>query len=279
MERWIGDLLVDASSPEKPKFKSVLVLLHGLWSDSSCWQPWATHFANLGWDCWAVNLRGRFEPRALDVLRQLTFGQCVEDLHRVIRAAPSPPVLLGHSFGGLIAQKAAEEAGLSALILLSSVPPGDIRADATRTLRLLRLKYLPLLWLGQPFRLEEKDFGRSWLASVPAHLRAEIHRRVVPESGRLARAFFRRSVRIESRRIACPVLIIGGNADQVVDVAAQRAWAQRLGADFQAYPEHGHAIMQEEGSERAVRDIHRWLVQKLGETILLADLSRSGPSP
>ncbi|MBI2359282.1 MAG: alpha/beta hydrolase [Deltaproteobacteria bacterium] len=276
MERWIGDLLVDTFPSEKSKFRSVLVLVHGLWSDSSCWQPWATHFANLGWDCWAVNLRGRFGPRAIDVLSQVTFGQCVEDLHRVIRATPFPPVLLGHSFGGLIAQKVAAEGGLSALVLLSSVPPRDIRAEPTRTLRLLRLKYLPLLWLGRPFRLEDKDFGRSWLASVPVHLRAEIYRQAVPESGRLARAFFRRSVRIESQRIACPVLVIGGDADQVVDVAAQRASAHWLGADFQAYPGHGHAIMQEQGSERVVRDIHRWLVQRLGETILLADLGRSG---
>lgn len=272
MERWIGDLLVDVSYPESPKFKPVLVLLHGLWSNSSCWQPWASHFANLGWEGWAVNLRGRFEPHALDVLRQVTFERCVEDLRQVIRVAPFPPVLLGHSFGGLIAQKAAEEAQLSALVLLSSLPAGDIRTDPPRTLRLLRLKYLPLLWLGQPFRLEEKDFGRNWLALVPEHLRGEIHRRMVPESARLARLFFRRSVRIESRRIACPVLVIGGIADRVVGVAAQRAWAQRLGADFQAYPEHGHSIMQEEQSERVVSDIHRWLIQRLGERILLADL-------
>lgn len=272
MQRWIGDLLVDTFPPEKSKFKSVLVLVHGLWCDSSCWQPWATHFANLGWDCWAINLRGRLGPRARDVLSRVTFGQCVEDLSRVIRTAPFPPVVLGHSFGGLIAQKVAEEGGLSALVLLLSVPPADIQAEPTRRFRLLRLKYLPLLWLGRPFRMEEKDFGRSWLASVPAHLRAEIYQRAVPESGRLARAFFRRSVGIESRRIACPVLVIAGDADQVVEVAAQRTLAERLRADFQAYPDHGHAIMQEPGSEKVVGDIHRWLVQRLGETILLADV-------
>lgn len=272
MERWIGDLLADVSYPETPKFKPVLVLLHGLWSNSSCWQPWASHFANLGWEGWALNLRGRFEPHALDVLRRVTFEQCVEDLRRVIRTAPFPPVLLAHSFGGLIAQKAAEEAQLSALVLLSSLPPEEIGADLPRTLRLLRLKYLPLLWLGRPFRLEEKDFVRNWVALAPEQLRGEIPRRMVPESGRLARLFFRRSVRIETQRIACPVLVIGGIADQVIGVAAQRAWARRLGADFHAYPEHGHLIIQEEESERLVGDIHRWLIQRLGERILLAEL-------
>ncbi|OGP20006.1 MAG: hypothetical protein A2038_10640 [Deltaproteobacteria bacterium GWA2_57_13] len=271
MEKWINNLLVDASPPEKRKFKSPLVFVHGLWSGSWCWQPWSTHFANFGWECWAVNLRGRFGERAIETLRQLTFQQCVEDLKRVIREAPFPPVVLGHSFGGLIAQKVAEEEKLSALILLSSLLPGGDPMASTRALRLLRLKYLPLIWLRQTFCPDERDFSRSWLASLPERQRSDISRQMVPESSHLVSELFRRRVEIDPGHFSGPVLVVGGSADRVVPVTALKALANRLGADFQHYPEHGHWILQEEGSEKVVRDIHRWLMQRLGEAIWLAE--------
>ena len=271
MEKWIHDLLVDVSAPEKHKFKSPVVFVHGLWSGSWSWQPWSTHFANLGWECWAVNLRGRFGDRAIEALGQLTIQQCVEDLRRVIREAPFPPVVLGHSFGGLIAQKLAEEETLSALVLLSTLIPAGDPVAPTRGLRLLRLKYLPLIWLGRTFCPDERDFSRSWLASLPERQRGGISRQMVPESGRLVSELFRRRVEIDPRRISAPVLVVGGSKDKVVPVTALKRWADRLGADFQHHPEHGHWILQEEGSERVVRDIHRWLVQRLGEAILLAE--------
>jgi len=135
MEKWIGDLLIDASPPEKPKFKSPMILVHGLWSGSWSWRSWATHFSNLGWECWAVNFRGRFEERSYPILRHLTFQDCVEDMKKVIRSAAFPPLLVAHDLGGLVAQKAAEGEKLAALVLLSSLPSGDIRMALPRSLR------------------------------------------------------------------------------------------------------------------------------------------------
>lgn len=276
MEMRIGDLFADVSPPEKPKFKSPLVLVHGLWSGSWCWHPWDTHFSNLGWECWAVNFRGRVEEGADRIRKHLNFEACVEDLKRVIRSAAFPPVLVAHGLGGLVAQKAAEEEKLSALILLSSVPPKEIQTAAPRSLRLLRLKYAPLIFLRRPFRPEEGDFRRIWLASVPEDQRPDIFRRMVPESSYLVREFFDRRIEVHPERIRCPVLVVGGEQDQVVPIASLREMAQWLGGDLIAYPHHGHWILGEGGSEAIVRDIHRWVVQKLGEKILLADFSGRG---
>lgn len=273
MERWIGNLLVDASPPEKAKFKSPLVFIHGLWSGSWCWQPWATHFSNLGWECWAVNFRGRFEEGADRIRKHLNFEACVEDLKKVIRNASFPPVLAAHDLGGLVAQKAAEEENLSALILLSSVPPKEIQTATPHPLRLLRLKYAPLIFLRRPFRLEGRDFRRIWLASVPEGQHQDILSRMVPESSYLVREFFDRRIEVQPERIRCPVLVVGGERDQVVPIASLRQMAQWLGGDLVEYPHHGHWMFGESGGEAIVRDIHRWVVQKLGEKILLAEFS------
>ncbi len=273
MEKWIGGLLADASPPERPKFKSPLVLIHGLWSGSWCWRQWATHFSNLGWECWAVNFRGRTGDRTLEVLKRLTFEECVEDLKRIIRDSSFPPIFLAHCLGGLIALKAVEGEKLSALILLSSPPPVQITMVIPQTIRLLRLKYLPLLFLRRPFRLEEKDFRRSWLASLPESDHRNVLRSMVPESSQLVSEYFKRRIEVNPTRIGCPVLVVSGREDKVVPVASLRETAQWLGADFKEYPGSGHWMMEEGEGERLVRDIHRWLIQKLGEEILLNALS------
>jgi pimeloyl-ACP methyl ester carboxylesterase len=276
MEKWIDGLLADISPPEKPKFRSPLVLVHGLWSGSWCWRLWATHFSNLGWECWAVNFRGRFEKNAYDVLRQVSAQDCLEDLKRVIRSVPFPPVLIGHNLGGLIALKAAQEGRVSALILLSSLPPGRMEVSTSRTLKLLRLKYLPLIFLHRPFRLQDKDFRRNWLASVPEGRQPDVLKRMVPESSHLVDDFFSGRVQVEPGGARTPVLVVGGDQDRVVSAASMREIAQSLGSDILEYPGHGHWMMEEDEGERIVRDIHRWMVQKLGEKILLDEISGHG---
>ena len=183
MKKKIGAILTEHFPPEKPKFSSPFILVHGPWSGSWCWQNWAVRFCNLGWHCWAVNYRGRAEEKVLESLARLTFDDCLADLKQVIHAAGSSLVLLGHSLGGLAAVKAAEGERISTVILLSAPVPGSDVKEWPHGLRLLRLKYLPLIFLRQPIRIKEKDFIYHWLASVPEHRHASILKGLVMESG------------------------------------------------------------------------------------------------
>src|SRR5574341_583129 len=201
MEKRIGDIVADVFPPEKPKFKSPLILLHGLWSGSWCWRLWATHLSNLGWECWAVNLRGRCGARAHEALRALDFNRCVDDLRQIIRVPAIPPIVLAHDLGGLVAQKAVEEERVSALILLSPFVPQDIPVTPSRPLRLFRLKYWPLVFFRRPFRPEQRDFSRTWLASLPPAERSRVFQTLVPDSSQLIRELFQRRVRVNQDRI------------------------------------------------------------------------------
>ena len=273
MEKWIGNILLDLWPPERAKFKSPLILVHGLWTSSRCWRGWATHFSNLGWECWAVNFRGRFEKNAVEVLRPLSFQDCIDDLKEVIRAAEFPPVLLAHDLGGLVAQKAAEEARISALVLLASLPPAEATAELPRALRLLRLKYSPLLFLRRPFCIDEKDFRKHWLNALPPSEHAAALGCLVVDSPHLVREFFERRVKLESGRVRSPALVVAAGQDRIAPAMSLRQLAERIGADFRDYAGHGHWIMGESDGEEITRDIHRWVIQKLGDEVLLAEFA------
>jgi len=271
MEKWIGNLRVEVAPPERPKFKAPLILVHGPWASSLCWKPWDIHFCNLGWECWTVNLRGRFEARPLEILKHLKFEDCVSDIKRVIREVPYPPILLGHSLGGLIAQRAAEEGNVSVLIEVAGLAPKAIQPALPPAMRLLRLKYAALLFLRRPFCVEQKDFRWNWLNAVREDRQSKLLKSLVPESPHLIGDFFYRDIPSEPNSTRCPVLLVAGGEDRVAPVASQRKQAERLGAEIKEYPERGHWMMGEAGGEGIVRDIHRWIVTKLGEEILLPE--------
>ncbi|MGH7845699.1 MAG: alpha/beta hydrolase [Candidatus Binatia bacterium] len=275
MQKLIGDLVVDVFPPEFAKFKAPLVLVHGLWGTSSCWAAWANHFSNLGWECWAINFKGRPNENQRELLAALTMNDCRQDLLKTIRAAPEPPIIIAHGFGALIAFQAATQENPPALVLLSPVSSDEPKPSPSKALRLLRIKYSPLLWLGRPFRLQDKDYRQVLLAAVLQNRQPEILRTLVPESARLMREFFARTTALSPGDVQSPVLLLGGSDDRVVATARLRETARKLGAEFLEYPGHGHWMMGEKDGEKIVRDIHRWLVQTLGEKILLADFPQS----
>jgi pimeloyl-ACP methyl ester carboxylesterase len=264
-------LAIDRYPPEKAKFKAPVILVHGLWTGGWCWQAWATHLSNLGWHCSAVTFRGRGGQSEAQTLEELTLRDCVEDLVGTLSAS-APAVVLAHGLGALVALKAAERAAFSALILAAPLPPGNVKADRSRAVKLLRLKYLPLIYLRRPFRIDDKDLRRFLLAPLAEIHQSKIARGIVPESSRLAAELLKPRVSVDTERVHCPILVLAGAADQLVPLPASREIARWLRADFEEYRDQGHWIIESDG-ERIVRDVHRWLIQKRGNELLLAEIS------
>ena len=87
-----------------------VVFIHGLWLHATSWQPWIELFTGQGYSCSAPGWPG--EPDTVDAARQqpdavADFGidDVVDHFASLISGLPTPPVLIGHSFGGMIAEK------------------------------------------------------------------------------------------------------------------------------------------------------------------------------
>jgi pimeloyl-ACP methyl ester carboxylesterase len=272
MKKFVAGLSVDHYPPEQKKFNSALILVHGVWSGPWCWQSWATHFCNLGWDCTALDLRHRGTENPPRNFSSLSFSDCARDLGEVIRSFSTPPVLVAMNLGALMALKALEESKLTALILVSPSPPGNLTGAQSRSQRLLWLKYRLLLFLRRPFRIDEKDFRVHFLTPLPENLQTGLTRQTVPESSALVGEFLAPHIDFEPDSLSCPLLVLGGSHDKLTPAATSGRMAQWLGGEFREYPEQGHWLIEYDG-ENIVRDIHRWIIQRLGEKILLAEFS------
>jgi pimeloyl-ACP methyl ester carboxylesterase len=271
MPQSIPGLWAERYPPAQTKFKSSLLLVHGLWSGAWCWQSWATHFCNLGWESVAIDLRRRSPQNLTEGPQRLSFDDCVRDLKEVIHSFSTPPVLLAMDVGALMALKALEEKEASTLILVSPSPPANLETAKSRQLHLLWIKYRLLIFLKRSFRMDEKDFRANFLAPLPVDLQDTISQSTLPESSTLIREFFAPRVSLKPGSLRCPLLVVAGSDDPLTPPATSKEIAQRFGGEFRECRGQGHWLIERDG-ENIVRDIHRWIIRKLGgEILLLAD--------
>ena len=87
-----------------------VVFIHGLWIHATSWQPWTDLFEAAGYACHAPGWPGvgatvaeaRAHPEAI---ADQGIDDVVEHYLKVFETLPSKPILVGHSFGGMITEK------------------------------------------------------------------------------------------------------------------------------------------------------------------------------
>jgi pimeloyl-ACP methyl ester carboxylesterase len=118
----------DSASNGKP----TIVLVHGLWMTPRSWEKWIDRYSERGYRVLAPpypGLEGEVEALNADPspIEALTVPAVVESYERIIKALDRPPILIGHSFGGLIVQILLDH-GLGAVgVAIDSGAPEGVR--------------------------------------------------------------------------------------------------------------------------------------------------------
>jgi pimeloyl-ACP methyl ester carboxylesterase len=87
-----------------------VMFIHGLWLHATSWEPWMARFRDEGYAVVAPGWPGDHETveesrRDPEAIADHGIDDVVAHFAGIIEQMPEPPILIGHSFGGMIAQK------------------------------------------------------------------------------------------------------------------------------------------------------------------------------
>lgn len=107
--------------------KQPVVFIHGLWLLASSWDAWKTYFEQRGYATVAIDWPGDSASVEADTtgaggLAGLGVAEVTEHALAVIAQLTLKPLVIGHSFGGLIAQKVAGEGKSAATVAIDPAP-------------------------------------------------------------------------------------------------------------------------------------------------------------
>ena len=246
--------------------RATIVVVHGLGEHSGRYGHVFDTLNAGGYSCLAIDLRGFGQsggPRAClerfeDYLDDVDAGF---DLARDLGGMPAR-LLLGHSMGGLIATRYAQERGGNLAGVALSSPGLAILGKVVfwkHALGVVLSRLLPRFSL--PTEIDPSDLSHD-RKSIEALGKDPLAVGVI--SARLYTEFcLNQAAAIEqASRVPCPLLLQAADPDQVVDVAGTRRFLARLeGVEVEAhfYPGLYHEIFNETTRESVLGDLIDWL--------------------
>jgi pimeloyl-ACP methyl ester carboxylesterase len=255
----IGQLWLERKPPVRAPARGRVLLVHGMWGGSWYWGYLLRRFAEAGWDAWAVNLRGHHGSDPGAEVGGLSVRDYVADVTRCV-AELGEVVLIGHSLGGLVAQKAAEQVPLRAAVFVTSAPPRGIPALHWPMLRRLG-RYGGAMLANRAFVPSRADADVLLFNNLAPDVRRDAYARLVPESGRAAREVALGLVAVDPACVRCPTLVVGAGRDAITPCRVQRRIAAKYGSEYRELPRRAHMLMLEDGWEAVADELLDWLAQ------------------
>lgn len=247
--------------------QATIVFIHGMCCTGSIWEPFLPAFREAGYACLAPDLRHHEPDADLLALGMTGLADYVSDLVDLVAGLPEPPILVGHSLGGLLAQLVAARTDCQAVVTLCSAPPAGIWSVPPLVFTRLFPHFLHWDFWRKPMKFSFEEIQFLAFNRMPAEEHARIYAQLVPESGRagveIALWWLQQPQvsRVVPGDVHCPLLFIAGSRDRLTPASMVRANAELYGdqADYREYHEHGHWLIAEPGYPVIIRDMLDWL--------------------
>lgn len=249
-----------------------IVLVHGAWVTPASWDMFRQPFEAAGYTvhapAWPL-VEGRSaaelnaEPPA--GFGGLTIGRIADKYQAFIATLSEAPILVGHSFGGLLVQMLLDRGVGSAGVAINPAPIGGIvpGPSALRAIAPILLRFRA--W-RKPYRFTRQRFAGLFANGASEAVAGKAFDRfVIPAPGMIFhQAAFWLGTGVKPERRQQPLLITGGDEDRLVSPYLSRAAFRRQSrsparTDYLEFPGRSHFLIAEPGWETVAASLLSWV--------------------
>jgi pimeloyl-ACP methyl ester carboxylesterase len=257
-----------------------VIFIHGLWLHATSWEPWIDLFQHEGYAPAAPGWPG--DPDTVEEARANPgsiadhgIDDVVEHYAAMIREMPVLPILIGHSFGGMIAQKLLGQDLAAAAVAIDAA---QIKGVLPLPLSALRAtlpafknpgnKHKAVSLSAEQFRFA---FGNALSEEESAAL---FERWTIPAPGKplfeAAAANFNphSPAKVDTaNELRGPLLLMTGGKDHTVPESITRATLKQYRhsdavTDITDFPDRGHSLTIDSGWREVADTVLNWLRQQ-----------------
>lgn len=258
-----------------------VVFVHGLWLHSSSWQPWIEVFREAGFDPVAPEWPGTpsesVAAARADAQAAAGYGiTAVADHYaRIIGSLDAKPVLIGHSFGGLLVQNLLGRGLAQAAVAIDPAPIKGVLALPVSALRVASIALRNPANRTRAISLTAEQFRYGFGNALSADESAELFERwTIPSPGRplfeagLANFSPNSPAKVNTGNPhRGPLLLIAGGNDHTVPPAivkgTHRLYAKSTAVtDYKEFADRGHSLTVDHGWRDVADAALAWLGQQ-----------------
>ncbi|MES2596185.1 MAG: alpha/beta hydrolase [Verrucomicrobiota bacterium] len=267
----------------KTSSKTIL-LIHGLWVTPRSWEHFQNRYETQGYKVIAPawpGIEGSVEDMQRDPssFNGIGIEQVLEHYTRVIQSLPEKPIIIGHSYGGLITQILMDRGLGASGVAIDSVPPKGIILLPPSTIEALTPS------LANPFNYKGTymfPFARWWRVFANSRSESEAHaayeRYAIAAPGR---AIFQAALSNLtpgsqaainfSNSTRGPLLLIGGEKDVIMPASLNRKNFRKYSrssavTEYKEFAGRSHFIIGEKGWEEVADYALDWAESKISES-------------
>lgn len=249
-----------------------LVFVHGAFCGAWIWsEHFLPFFAERGHAVHALSLRGHGGSAGHEDLFMASMEDYLDDLRSVVDSLDRPPVLIGHSMGGMVIQRFVERfdrtafrkaPAVAGIALLAALPPGGLAATALQLLLFDPLVFWQLAALqtfGEHAVTVDGVHRAMFANTAPKSLTLRYLPRMQAESYRIQLDLVFGAPPNPVNARAIPRLVLGGSDDPFVPPWMARLTAHHYDTEAVILNGVGHAMMLGPNWRAAADALAAWL--------------------
>ncbi|QIL77494.1 alpha/beta hydrolase [Hymenobacter sp. HDW8] len=250
----------------------IIVFITGAFVTHNCWDQWKPFFESQGYACYAPAWPHKDAPAAVlrsqhphSPIAQNGLQDVLKLYSDFIAQLPAKPIVIGHSYGGLIVQLLLQQDSVAAGVAIESAPPLGVVALSWSLVR----SVLPMLGLFSSTKTTFLPSFSQWQNAIANGLpltdqEAFYERLLAPESKKVIREALSLRARVDFRRPHAPLLFLAGGTDRIMPAVLNHANFQRYRhaqsvTDYHELPGRCHAMLGQSTWREDAAFVLRWL--------------------